>query len=216
MGENKILVSTAWFREFVTESNKIDRQVSHYPKGHPRWYPPHKNEPGDPSYDDHLQSAIQAVTLGLRGQLMAPLACHLGLTLNLRGYNADGRGQLRRVPVFVGNKEFPSPDKLGRLLVEWQASVALPLVKFRKNELGMDAEEREALIWRWHVEFENIHPCVDGNGRVGRLLMVNHAVLFGLEPWIVRYDERDAYYRRFDEPLSDHDMYEIARSLIKG
>lgn len=45
-----------------------------------------------------------------------------------------------------------------------------------------------------HIEFENIHPFVDGNGRTGRLLLIYEMILLGLLPVDVRYEERDRYY----------------------
>lgn len=45
-----------------------------------------------------------------------------------------------------------------------------------------------------HIEFENIHPFVDGNGRTGRLLLIYEMILLELLPVDVRYEERDRYY----------------------
>lgn len=45
-----------------------------------------------------------------------------------------------------------------------------------------------------HIEFENIHPFVDGNGRTGRLLLIYEMISLGLLPADVRYEERDRYY----------------------
>ncbi len=45
-----------------------------------------------------------------------------------------------------------------------------------------------------HIEFENIHSFVDGNGRTGRLLLIYEMILLGLLPVDVRYEERDRYY----------------------
>ena len=45
-----------------------------------------------------------------------------------------------------------------------------------------------------HIEFENMHPFVDGNGRTGRLLLIYEMILLGLLPVDIRYEERDRYY----------------------
>ncbi len=45
-----------------------------------------------------------------------------------------------------------------------------------------------------HIEFENIHPFIDGNGRTGRLLLIYEMILLGLLPVDIRYEERDRYY----------------------
>ena len=45
-----------------------------------------------------------------------------------------------------------------------------------------------------HIEFENIHPFIDGNGRTGRLLLTYELICMGLLPVDIRYEERDRYY----------------------
>ena len=47
---------------------------------------------------------------------------------------------------------------------------------------------------RHHIEFENIHPFIDGNGRTGRLLLTYELICMGLLPVDIRYEERDRYY----------------------
>lgn len=48
-----------------------------------------------------------------------------------------------------------------------------------------------------HVEFEQIHPFADGNGRVGRLLLWWHEDRIGQPPTLLRAAERQKYYRWF-------------------
>ena len=45
-----------------------------------------------------------------------------------------------------------------------------------------------------HIEFENMHPFVDGNGRTGRLLLIYEMISLGLLPVDIRYEEHDRYY----------------------
>ncbi len=70
-------------------------------------------------------------------------------------------GRYRTVQVFIGGSIPPKPqevsDKMAGLL-RWYSS--------HKNDL-----HPLILASHFHCEFEKIHPFVDGNGRVGRLLM---------------------------------------------
>lgn len=49
-------------------------------------------------------------------------------------------------------------------------------------------------ISRDHYTFEAIHPFFDGNGRVGRLIMMTQLLIKGFAPAIIRIDDRYAYY----------------------
>ncbi|MGH8318335.1 MAG: Fic family protein [Steroidobacteraceae bacterium] len=54
-----------------------------------------------------------------------------------------------------------------------------------------------------HLEFVNIHPFMDGNGRIGRLLM-NHALLTAGLPWVtIRSDERVPFFRAIEKAQVD-------------
>lgn len=55
----------------------------------------------------------------------------------------------------------------------------------------------ETVIKKQHVDFEVIHPFVDGNGRMGRILMNWTRIKVGLPILIIREREKQQYYRWF-------------------
>ena len=54
-------------------------------------------------------------------------------------------------------------------------------------------------IIRFHYEFACIHPFQDGNGRVGRLIVLKECLRFGLIPFIIEDAKKGYYYRGLSE-----------------
>ena len=46
----------------------------------------------------------------------------------------------------------------------------------------------------FHVKFERIHPFQDGNGRVGRLIMLKECLKYGHTPFVIAENIRQFYY----------------------
>jgi len=50
-----------------------------------------------------------------------------------------------------------------------------------------------------HLVFENIHPFVDGNGRIGRVLNNYLLIREGFVPINIKFIDRKSYYEAFRE-----------------
>lgn len=73
----------------------------------------------------------------------------------------------------------------------WNADAREQISAARMRETAL--VDRRQCLWGLHYELMNIRPFELFNGRVGRLLLVNHSILLGLEPEVLYFEERDAY-----------------------
>ncbi len=92
-------------------------------------------------------------------------------------------GYLRTIMVTVGGQIPPTPFLAHQMLYNWCMDM---------HEYGHRLDPKVM-----HVRFERIHPFVDGNGRVGRMLMWWHEKQLGLEPTLILEANKNEYYKWF-------------------
>lgn len=70
-------------------------------------------------------------------------------------------------------------------------------------------------LTRFYIEFEGIHPFIDGNGRTGRLLVNLELMKAGYPPIDIKFADRIAYYNAFDEYFAKHNLSEMENLFAK-
>jgi excisionase family DNA binding protein len=107
----------------------------------------------------------------------------------------EDRGVYRRVPVTI----------VGAYTEPVQPYMIAPKMEelLRQNEERKKTMHPVERIARFHLEFEGIHPFIDGNGRTGRLIMNLELIRSGYLPINVKFADRKRYYEAFDAYYRD-------------
>jgi Fic family protein len=112
-----------------------------------------------------------------------------------------GRFRVAGEYVRVGSHVAPGPEQISGLLTDM-------LISFESG-VSVRPTQRVAAL---HLEFERIHPFVDGNGRIGRVVINQCLYRLGFPPVIIRNKGKEKYYamlRAYDQkrdtkPFEDH------------
>jgi Fic family protein len=164
-----------------------------------------------------VENYIQAMETGLRLLETLPISnrvlrtIHETLLQDVRGRERRP-GEFRDTPVWIGsptdtpeNATYVPPlsDEMQGAMADWE--------RFANESPRMPMLVRCALL---HYQFETIHPFLDGNGRLGRLLIVFFLLQQGRLPAPLLYlssyleDHRPEYYARLQAVREQGELQE--------
>lgn len=109
-------------------------------------------------------------------------------TLHQKDLQPDWRGYYRKIPVYIGGHEAVHPVAIDAMMADFI---------YMSNWKEKSPKEL-------HIEFERIHPFVDGNGRTGRLLMWWQECREGKDPTLIKNADKNKAYGYYDWFRLDH------------
>ena len=112
----------------------------------------------------------------------------------------DDRGVYRRIPVRI----------MGAAHELVQPYLIIPKMEELLEQYKNSKEDIVTKLARFHIEFADIHPFIDGNGRTGRLLINLELMKAGYPPIDIKFSDRLKYYEAFDEYHIKHNISAMA------
>ncbi len=119
----------------------------------------------------------------------------------------SNKGRLRTVSVRLKGSEtiLPNPLKVPELMNDF--------VIWLQDE---DQNDPIKFAIDAHFKFVTIHPFVDGNGRVGRLLMNLLLIRAGYPPAIIRKEDRNEYVKSLEKGQTKEEMDDYYTLMINA
>ena len=118
----------------------------------------------------------------------------------------EDRGVYRRIPVTI----------MGAAHEPVQPYLIQPKMEQLLSDYSNDEAHIVSRLARFHIEFEAIHPFIDGNGRTGRLLVNLELMKAGFPPIDIKFADRVSYYNAFDEYHVKHNLGAMEQLFAKA
>lgn len=146
----------------------------------------------DKAYSEHLEATNHAAAIEMifNGDFLCPISESLIKELHrviMQGVRPDAGQYSKHHRAIRGvDLRLPSPEDIPEEMAA--------LIK-KTNKMGKSPLEH---ITEMHASFEAIHPFGDGNGRVGRLIMIIQLLSEGYPPCIIENSKKSDYYEALE------------------
>ena len=117
------------------------------------------------------------------------------------------RGKYRRMPVTI----------LGAVHEPPQPYLVPVLMEKLINEYNEEMKDKHIIekVALFHLQFEAIHPFIDGNGRTGRLIINFELMKEGYPPINIKFKDRKRYYNCFTDFYLNNSNPQMLMEMIE-
>ena len=172
---------------------------------------------------DEIQNYIEAINYGLKRLNTLPLSLHLIKEIHeklLKGVRGENKtpGEFRRSQNWIGGSSIQNALFIPPPVNEMIQSLH-NLEKFIYDKSPMPVLIKTGII---HSQFETIHPFLDGNGRIGRLLITFYLCQKGIlkKPMLYLSEyfkmNRQNYYDKLNDIRDKDDIEGWLRFFLEG
>lgn len=150
-----------------------------------------------------LREVFEAKNLARVSEYIRSKAKHEKLTKNIilllhqmliTNINDDIAGRFRQKNEYVrvGSYIAPAPELVESMMENIQNEYSSNLESYFSDKIA-----------KFHLDFEHIHPFIDGNGRIGRIIINYQFIQLGFPSIIIRNKEKKHYYQAFQNYDAD-------------
>ena len=139
---------------------------------------------------NHKEAILFIEELAKKDELLSEHTIKQIHSLILKNIDDENKGTYRKTNVIISGAGHKPPQT-----IEAASRMENFIKEYEKNKNTLHPIELASWV---HIEFVDIHPFIDGNGRTSRLLMNLELIKAGYPPVVINVEDRLEYYKALD------------------